>query len=323
MVPAGPRPVRVPLAWGVTETLWTQLLEEINTGGRAVKLDMRLCGGTSGDRIFNSDNGYFDPDRNITGDAKTGKALIATLVLPDTATELKDEPGSPPGAFDGFDTLASVTGEGIEFIGARAFRDRGSLKSVSFPNVEGFSRYAFQNCDELISVDCPNLRDIPEDAFRDCTSLEEVNFPLVRSISNNAFNGCTALKEAEFPGITGHIGGNNAFYGCSSLKSVSFPNASGTILYRAFRNCIALETVNIPLIAYIDEQVFQNCDNLQSITMRATPPYLNGSNQFTGSTPDDFTIRVPNGATSAYSSWISTNAAKFNSSGGSIIIVEY
>jgi hypothetical protein len=60
--------------------------------------------------------------------------------------------------------------------------------------------------------------------------------------------------------------GNRAFYECSALVSVDIPNATSITQY-AFYGCSALASVNIPNVTNIGTDAFDKCNALVSIDM--------------------------------------------------------
>ena len=118
-----------------------------------------------------------------------------------------------------------VLGEGIEYIGSRAFYACTEIKTVSLPN---------------------SLKEMGIRAFYKCMGLEEVSVGIgLKEIPSHAFYGCESLKSVSISGGTETVG-NSAFRGCTSLVSVQLGNGVRTIGDYAFRGCEALEGLSIP-----------------------------------------------------------------------------
>ncbi len=134
------------------------------------------------------------------------------------------------------------------------------------------------------------LKEIGLSAFEDCTALEEVEIADgVERIGRNAFLNCTALTSVSVPDSVKEIG--DAFSGCEllqgeraggavylgnwvwkaesdSVSSVSFRAGTKGIMGKAFLNCTALETAEIPqTVVYIGGSAFKGCRSLREIAL--------------------------------------------------------
>ena len=161
-------------------------------------------------------------------------------------------------AFDGLDTLSSITFEEISAaapagqmnIGDYAFRGT-SVVNLEFPDYMGGSvgyeehgggeisypavgKYAFANCEKLETVDFgnPNAERyyIGTSAFENCVNLgkngEALVLPDALSLSSSAmgasaFKNCTSLKEVILSGFGSATGARSVFEGCTSLEKVT------------------------------------------------------------------------------------------------------
>ncbi len=138
--------------------------------------------------------------------------------------------------------------------------------------------YAFKNCTGIETVDmsaCEFLYQIPCGTFQSCTGLKKVLLPpYTERIDQSTFSSCSSLTNISFPNSLLYIY-YNAFSECSSLKFVDLSecNNLGTIESRAFYNCLALETVNLPAsVNNIGERAFANCKKLANLTAEARTP---------------------------------------------------
>ena len=109
-----------------------------------------------------------------------------------------------------------------------------------------------------------NGQTVPKDAT-------SVRFhPSVIVINNNAFNGCKSLKEVVLNNGLRKIG-EYAFRDCIALQSINIPSTVTKIGYTAFHNCTSLvEVVLNEGIVSICERVFQGCTSLQCIAIPST-----------------------------------------------------
>ena len=94
-------------------------------------------------------------------------------------------------------TASTVIPDGIETIGANAFKDVAGLVNITLPtSVTAIGACAFENCASLETVTLnSSVTVIPDGAFRGCTALKEIVIEkTVKEIAGTAFSGCTALK---------------------------------------------------------------------------------------------------------------------------------
>jgi len=229
-------------------------------------------------------------------------------------------------AFQNCTVLTSVKMLNVKNIGENAFNGCIKLSSVEMPIVESIGVGAFGSCTGLVNVEIPIAENIGSSAFSGCKALVNVKASIVGSISYSAFSGCSALANVEARNVESI--GYGAFLNCSTLTSVEFPQVKN-IDNCAFGGCTALTTVIIPSITSINTEptpnkgAFYDCPKLAVITMSGTPPsflpdYLNTSNAFRGSTPDNFTIRRPAASAALYINWVSKNYNHFNNNGKNI-----
>ncbi len=193
---------------------------------------------------------------------------------------------------DNYDYVSGTFG-----IGASAFEGCTNLAAISF-NVRGgenssrylsFGNRAFSNTG-LTSVTLPdhfgNSGSDPNGAsgglaigtscFEGCTALESFTFNR-RSFSyyfigSYAFRGCTLLDEVNnIPsGLYMNRNGSGLFEGCTSLKEISFPLGLFSSVTGIFRNCTALETVNLLATRStfnIPSKMFEGCTSLKTVIM--------------------------------------------------------
>jgi hypothetical protein len=135
---------------------WTALLTAIQAANKYVALNLSAC-------CPDDHYGEFDPDNRIN----TGKDKIVSLVLPNTATNIRV----------GFT-------EGVGY--TATFKHFTALKSVSGSNITSMSSY--------------NYPTNGESAFSGCTALETVDFPKAETIGNSAFYNCP-LTTANLPKV--------------------------------------------------------------------------------------------------------------------------
>ncbi len=190
----------------------------------------------------------------------------------------------------GYDRLKKsvkiVVGEEF-YIASYILYDYYGGEEVIIPDDKNIMRLddeCFQNNTTIKKVVLPTtLMEISEYAFRGCTALEEIVIPAKCTVVHNyAFYGCTSLKkitllesEDKVNGdkSTGAITfGRHAFDGCVALTTIENPSRITTAYDYAFRNCTALETIDINGLRIAGKYVFSNCTNLKNVITDADTP---------------------------------------------------
>ncbi|MBR3958220.1 MAG: leucine-rich repeat protein [Kiritimatiellae bacterium] len=192
-----------------------------------------------------------------------GGSLTNLIITADVADTFLDESYVNHFAFDGLDSLESLTFlNGVKSIGKYSFPECAKLKSVTFSNsVTNIGDWAFRDCHVLTRVEIPDsVTSICEGAFFQCTSLEDVRIPNgVTSIGDNAFDTCRSLTNVTFSNSVTNIG-KGAFFQCRSLTKLVIPNSAISIGSNAFACCWGLEEAYVPkrfLPLFNSERQFQ------------------------------------------------------------------
>ena len=182
------------------------------------------------------------------------------------------------GAFSDTTELLEITfGEGLETIGAEAFKN-SSVKTVKLPrSLKNLGAAAFYNCESLEMVSFASgsqLQAVAEGTFFGCTSLESITIPtFVKEIggtdNNGAFYNCTSLKTVIFESDDFcSVIGDFAFYGCNSVTEFDIPLTVGTLGKYAFSGCTALEKITLHRATIkLGEGLFSGCTALYDVGM--------------------------------------------------------
>jgi hypothetical protein len=222
-------------------TGWAGIAAEINTqsGGlhAYAALDLSAC-------TLDGDGITFDPDRTNLDE----KMQIVSLVLPNTATIIKEGSSSGP-AFSYFSSLRTVSGANVDRIGEYAFSNRHALTTMSFPKATNIGERAFSDCIVLTTVDFPKATSIGQSAFAGCTILTAVSFPEAFGIGTQAFVDCTALTTVSLPKVTNI--GTQAFMrtGTARALTVTLGTTPPTLGMNMFNNVTGgtkVVTVKVP-----------------------------------------------------------------------------
>ena len=214
---------------------------------------------------------------------------IGEIVIPEKCNN-KPVTGIGRATFDGCSGLTSVTiPDSVTSIGEVAFRDCSSLMSITIPDkVTEISSGTFLNCSSLMSITIPDgVTDISSSAFSGCSNLNSINIPdSVMHIDNYAFYKCDGVIKTEngvkyidkwifgydssftpdslkgFVGIDG-----SAFENCNVISYLVLPRDILYISQGAFAGS-SLISISIPdSVLNIGNEVFNKCDNLESITV--------------------------------------------------------
>ncbi len=196
-------------------------------------------GNSSSNPLYCADNLYLNGE------------LITELVIPEGVTSI------PNYAFYGWKGLTSVTiPDSITSIGYSAFFGCSGITDITVP-------------DSVISIELG--------AFGGCTALESITLPFVGDAARAASDSYHTTFGYVFGG-TSYPGGiatvqyssagtiYSIYYIPQTLKSVTV--TGGEILYDAFGDCTALESITLPdSVTSIGEWAFRDCDSLTSITI--------------------------------------------------------
>ena len=130
---------------------------------------------------------------------------LKTIIIPSTVKRIAQS------AFAYNSTLENVimqerekedgTIEGVEYIGAHAFRDCSNLKTVQMANsVKEIERFAFYYCEKLQNITLSdNIKVLKSHTFSDCKNLTKIELPKnLEEIEIRAFFNCN-LKEITLP----------------------------------------------------------------------------------------------------------------------------
>lgn len=232
--------------------------------------------------------------KEIAEKAFQGATKLTSLVIPTSVEKIQEQ------AFRQNYKLASVTfcePSKITNLSAYSFWQCISLTEVTLPSSITEIGKVFLQCENLETVNVPanaklktikedafatnkklknfnflgncNLEAIKSNAFANAESLESFNFPkTVTEIGRNAFTGCTSMATATFAEDADiQIIGAGAFADCG-LTSISIPKKVKTIEREAFRNCKALNKIDVTeFTTEISPEAFKYCDDLTDINV--------------------------------------------------------
>ena len=161
---------------------------------------------------------------------------------------------------------------------------RNGLTSVTFganAKLESIGNNAFEGNDQLVQMTLPaSLKSIGNYAFADTTNLSEFSIEAnsqLESIGERAFYS-SGITSIHLPATMKYLG-NNAFESARNLTNATFDaNAfsqaeqENQVIYsNTFSNCASLVQMHLPeFIHTIQENAFNNCTNLRTITTSAT-----------------------------------------------------
>lgn len=156
----------------------------------------------------------------------------------------------------------------VKIIGAGAFLGSTSLQVVDMPTPHLLRYDCFNGCTSLTRAVFESVTDLESRAFRNCTSLHTVHFPnTVNVYGTEIFAFCKALTNVAMPEITSI---NERMFALSGVTDVTFPKAT-TIYQNAFRGCVQLQRLHIPVATEVMMNAFANCPRF-SVTC---PPSIN------------------------------------------------
>lgn len=244
-------------------------------------------------------------------------------------------------AFKDFPSLSAVSiPTTVKTIGKNAFTNCVNLRSISLgSDVDYVGVRAFSSCPNLTNavISCKKVgATFPEDAelpymsngtfkryyctdtrpelfggvFANCQNLTSVTINEgVEYLGGRTFNGCDKLLRLDFPSTLKGIGSTMGEYTISGGVIGHCSSLTYTNSFIGFcSGCTSLSAITInDGIEFIGNRAFENCYNLENITILATTPptlvYTLGTNPYPKAGPFDGTscpIYVPSGSVNAY-----------------------
>lgn len=144
--------------------------------------------------------------------------------------------------------VRKVSGEFVQIVGDRAFKDCSVLTTVDFPKLKTVGESAFEverstssyigNSSLTEIAFAADAESIGKNAFKDCIKLTKVDFGGVKTIGEYAFSSCPLLRTLNLESVTDI--GANAFENCSHIYSVTVGKNLSLIADDAFKGCIRL-----------------------------------------------------------------------------------
>lgn len=225
---------------------------------------------------------------------------LRSIHLPNTIVKIREDAFAWCLNLQKINIPASVTSISNEFV----FEACVSLNSIevdpsnnTYCSVDGV----------LFTKDKTNLRYYP------CGKKEAYSIPSsVKTIGMTAFTGAIFLPSITWGDNVTTLG-SNAFMYCLSIKDLVIKEGI-KVITEAFNECLALETVDIPstvtMLGYESDghtfEVFNNCENMKSIIIRAqNPPECPGFGwtSFPNPNPVQPTLYVPQGSVQKYKNY--------------------
>ena len=173
--------------------------------------------------------------------------------------------------------------EGVIEIGEYAFERNESIKTITFPkSLTTIKSHAFAYCTNLKTVNTnENLEKIENHAFIVNTSLETIDLSHVKIIGDIAFNLCEKLDKIDLSSAE-QIGGS-AFLG-TGIQEVEWEVKEDLKGTGIFENCTLLKKVHLSgKVTCIPKNFFKNCTALEEIQIDTMDEITDvGMDAFTG-----------------------------------------
>ena len=218
------------------------------------------------------------PDNPVYDSRNNCNAIIETatnkLVADCKSTKIPDGIESiGAAAFRGSDIESFVLPDSVKYIEFGAFNNCANLRSITIPaSVIGIGYAAKSYTRETrngISIytdaqpfsSCPNLTSITVCKDNPVYDSREDCNAIIETATNKLIVGCQSTKT---PASVTEIGAGALSY-CTGLKSIDLPYGLTVIGNSAFCGCDSLESITIPgTVTQIKEFAFNNCTSLKS-----------------------------------------------------------
>ncbi len=181
--------------------------------------------------------------------------------------------------FEDCSVLEKVTAESVMTVGNCAFINCKALKTFDFTNVTKINSASFRNCESLDNIDISKFTDIPSYAFYGCTTLKNLGDCKPKNIGDYAFYGCEALETVDFS-KTDTIG--EYAFAKSGLINVDLSSQYCGAGRRAFQACNNLKELYFKYDVFLGEEVFADCEGLESIIIGDDVEFIGGMYQSNG-----------------------------------------
>ena len=166
--------------------------------------------------------------------------------------------------FDYYGNAANIViSDRVRAIAGYAFCNqyKSSVETVVLPEgLQKLGAHAFRECVNLHSINVPDsLTEIGEDAFRRCPLLADENgFVIIKSILFGYFGNKASITVPD--GI--EVIGAGAFINSKNLISLRLPNSLKIIGESAFAGCRSLVSINVPAHTKMENEAFRYCSGL-------------------------------------------------------------
>ena len=144
-------------------------------------------------------------------------------------------------AFYNCESLVSLRGDKIIFIGDMAFAYNYKLESLVLPECQTFGNACFKLC----------------------YSIKDVKLPELRSCGDEAFNGCDGITMLKLDNLE-EIG-RMSFANCSRLTKISLSKFNGFYALKPFLGCDNLKVAVLPSISMISNDFFEGASNIEEL----------------------------------------------------------
>jgi|GEM_PF-6464053 len=166
-----------------------------------------------------------------------------------------------------------VAPEGLEVICDRAFEGRVTYESIYLPDsVKYIGMSAFDGCRALHEINIPQGANVADSAFYGCDNLDQTMLPHQCEVGVADAQGCRYINHGKTlvkvpPQLINYtvqdgteIIADRAFEKCKKCESVVLPRSIKKIGNYAFKDCVNLKKMNIPLSTRVAKNAFEGCE---------------------------------------------------------------